>query len=73
MRDKQTIRLGNIALTHILTLFIWTPRIGQLTASKDQKVIKHYLEYDDAFPPKVQSEGAPEFEPSGIRVPTHPK
>ena len=27
---------------HILTLFIWTPRIGQLAGSKDKGLIKYY-------------------------------
>ena len=33
---------------HILTLFIWTPRIGLLTSSKDQVVIKHYRDQMEA-------------------------
>ena len=29
---------------HILTVFIWTPRIGQLTSIKDRGIVKHYRE-----------------------------
>ena len=34
---------------HILTLFIWTPRIGQLTAEKDQNIVKHYRDQIEAL------------------------
>ena len=27
---------------HILSLFIWTPRIGQLSSIKDPKIVKHF-------------------------------
>ena len=33
---------------HILTLFLWSPRIGQLSQVKDQKVRKHYKDQFDA-------------------------
>ena len=31
-----------------MTLFIWTPRIGQLSAIRDGKVTQHYLQQMDA-------------------------
>ena len=27
---------------HVMTLFLWSPRIGQLSQVRDQKVRKHY-------------------------------
>ena len=32
---------------HILTLFVWTPRIGQLSNIKDERVGKHFKDQFD--------------------------
>ena len=53
---------------HVLTLFVWTPRIGQLAGSRDEGMIKYYqnkinINIDEEFipesgldPPKIASQ-----------------
>ena len=47
---------------HILTLFIWTPRIGQLAGSKDKGMIDYYKE-------KINEEIDLDFIPNFASVP----
>ena len=45
----------------IMTVFIWTPRVGQLSASKDVPSIKHYEEVLKQNRTKLSKKEQPQF------------